>query len=361
MKSRIDSEGNLAVVDPGFDSLELLQTIYPEYEISMAELPGFTSPRFLLTRNMGSSVSDLTELSEDNLWDIHDSVMAEPPTGILSVASASILDLKIELARRILSHCHLCAHRCGVDRIQGETGICGLGAQATVANAFVHIAEEPPINPSLLISLAGCGLRCRYCQQWELLDPAISGESLEASLWHRLPTDGARSLSFIGGNPDESLYAILCFLADAPDDWSLPVVWNSNGYASPETVRLLEGIVDCYVPDFKYGSDDCTGKLSGAPGYPEAARETIRAMLSQGVPVIVRILALPGHFWCCNVPVLEMLAFMKSKHLYISVLGQYWPDWQITEADGEMARHITMDEVRQVHDLACKLGLQIIE
>ena len=84
-------------------------------------------------------------------------------------------------------------------------------------------------------------------------------------------------------------------------------------------------------------------------------------MLSQRVPVIVRILVLPGHFDCCHAPVLEMLASMNSEHLYVSVLGQYWPDWQITEADGEMARRVTTDEVKQVHNLACKIGLQIIE
>ena len=362
IRIRIGDDGCVAVVDPGFNALDLLQSIDSDYKIRRSNFAGFTSPVFLLTRNMGCRVSDnLSELSEAKLWDIHDSTMAEPPTGFLPVAGASLLDLKIELSRRILLHCHLCGHRCGVDRIQGEIGICGLGAQAVVAETFIHIAEESPINPSLLISLSGCGLRCRYCQQWELLDPAISGESLGTSLWHRLPIDGARSLSFIGGNPDESLYAILNFLADAPPDWSLPVVWNSHGYASPEAVRLLKALVDCYLPDFKYGSDDCASKLSGAPRYPEAAREAIRAMLSQGVPVIVRILVLPGHFDCCHARVLDTLAPMNSENLYVSVLGQYWPDWQITEADGELARCVSVDEVKQVRSLACEFGLKIIE
>ena len=213
----------------------------------------------------------------------------------------------------------------------------------------------------LSISLAGCGLRCRYCQQWELLDPAISDESLDADLWHRLPTDGARSLSFIGGNPDESLHAILRFLADAPRDWSLPVVWNSHGYGSPEAVRLLDGIIDAYVPDFKYGRDECGIKLSGAPGYPEVAREAINAMLAQGLPVMVRILVLPDHFDCCHKPVLEKLASMESEYLYVSINGQYWPHWKITSSDGRMSEPTPPEEVQAVHDLARDLGLKVID
>ena len=361
MRIRISDDGSVAVIDPGFDALDLLQSIDPDFEIRQSVLPGYTYPRIALAKCLRCGFSDISQLSDDALWDIHEKLLVAIRDDRISCGSPSLLDVKIELAHRILSDCHLCAHSCGIDRTCGEKGICGLSTEATVANAFVHIAEEPPINPSLLVSMSGCGLRCRYCQQWELLDPAISGERLDASLWHRLPTDGARSLSFIGGNPDESLYAILEFLAAAPPDWSLPVVWNSHGYGSPEAVQLLDGVVDCYVPDFKYGSNECAIKLSGAPGYPEVAREAIHAMLAQRVPVIVRILVLPGHFRCCHRPILDTLASLNRENLYVSIRDQYWPDWQITEADGQLARRVAVEEVNQVHNLACKLGLKIIE
>lgn len=132
------------------------------------------------------------------------------------------------------------------------------GYHLSIASSLIHIAEEPPINPSLLLSLSGCGLRCRYCQQAALLDPAsVDGEQLDAAMWEKLCIDGARSLSFIGGNPDESLYAVLRFLATAPSNWELPVVWNCHAYGTPETMRLLDGLVDVYVPDFKYGDEYC--------------------------------------------------------------------------------------------------------
>ena len=358
----IDNSGSVSILDPGPDALGLLQSIDPDFRICQSALPGFTSPGFLLTRSMGCGVSgDLSELSEDILWDIHEIAMADPPTGILSVDSASLLDLKIELSRRALTHCHFCAHRCGIDRTQGEKGICGLGIDATVADAFVHIAEEPPINPSLFVSIAGCGLHCQFCQQWELLDEEYPGERLDADLWKKLPVEGARSLSFIGGNPDESLYAILRFLATAPSGWSLPIVWNSHGYGTPETARLLEGLVDAHIPDFKYGNDECGRELSNAPRYPEAAREAIRAMLTQGVPVIVRILVLPGHYHCCHIPALETLAGMSRENLYVSIRDQYWPDYRISSPDGRMAAPTPPDEVEKVYEAAHDLGLRLIE
>jgi putative pyruvate formate lyase activating enzyme len=236
-----------------------------------------------------------------------------------------------------------------------------LGTEAVVAEQFVHIAEEPPINPSLLISLYGCGLRCRYCQQWELLDPAkAGGKRLEASLWESLDIEGARSLSFIGGNPDESLYAILRFLASGPPDWELPVAWNCNAYATPEVVQLLDGVVGAYVPDFKYGDERCSRELSHAPGYPAAARAALRAMIAQHVPVIVRILVLPGHFKCCHVTVLDFLGSLACDNLLVSVRGQYCPDWRINAKDGEMARRPYPEEVGEVREKALSLGLNLV-
>ena len=358
MRLRVDSNGSLSIVDPGFNALDLLQSIDPDFGIRQSELPGFISPRFLMARNIGCGVSHLSGLAEEALWDIHDDIMCNLRRD--NHYGLSFLDLKIELAHRILSNCHLCSHRCGVDRIHGEKGICGLGADAIVAGSFAHIAEEPQINPSLLISLAGCGLHCPYCQQWELLDPEYPGERLDADLWDRIDVEGARSISFIGGNPDESLYSILRLLREAPADLSLPVVWNCNGYASPETARLLDGIVDCYIPDFKYGNARCS-QIFNAPGYSVIAEENIRSMLMQEVPVIVRILVLPGHYECCHIPVLEVLASMKGEYLYVSVRNQYWPDYQMTFSDGAMSRRTPPEEAKIVLEKAYNLGLQVIE
>lgn len=368
LRVRVDAEGRLEVIDPSFDSVPLLKSIDPGFRLHRSPLLGFTSPRFLQLRERGCGLfqESLASLPEDWLWERHAAVMTRlregRPLPIKSPEQASVLDLKIAIAGRNLSNCRLCGHRCGVDRSGGEYGKCLLGSEALVADHFVHIAEESPLNPSLLIGLVGCGLSCRFCQQGELLDPAgVGGERLAPSLWSNLSFKGARSLSFIGGNPDESLYAVLCFLAAAPSNWRLPVVWNSNAYGSPETLRLLEGVADAYVPDFKYGNEACGQALSKAPDYPAIAKNAISTMLSQHVPVIVRILVLPGHLECCHVPVIDALAHLNSEYLFVSVRGQYYPDWQITEADGPLARRPTQEEILAIRDRARCAGLTLID
>jgi putative pyruvate formate lyase activating enzyme len=237
-----------------------------------------------------------------------------------------------------------------------------LGTEATVAEHFVHIAEEAPINPSLVLNLAGCGLRCRFCQQGALLEPSrVTGERLEPELWARLQAKGARSLSFVGGNPDESLYAILRFLAAASLNWRLPIAWNCHAYGTLETMSLLEGVVDAYVPDFKYGNEACARRLSAVSHYPATARAAITAMLAQGVSVIVRILVLPGHFACCHVPMLDFLATLDRERLWVSVRGQYCPDSKIAREDGALVRRTSREETEAVRDKARSLGLTLID
>lgn len=355
----ITEDGTVVLVDPDFDSLPLLRSVDPCFRVQRAPLAGFAKPRFVRLRSLGSGIAaDQLLLEADaSLW------KPTAPSGNRRVVpcEASALDVRIELARRALAQCNLCARRCGVDRTRNELGVCGLGADARVAEHFVHIAEEASINPSLVLNLAGCGLRCRYCQQGALLNPAlVGGELLTPDLWSSLDARGARSLSLVGGNPDESVYAILRFLAAAPANWHLPIVWNTHAYATPETLRLLDGVVDCYLPDFKYGSEECGRRLSGISEYPATAHAAIAGMLKQGVPVIVRVLVLPGHFDCCHAPALESLAGLPQENLSVSVRGQYTPDWKITPRDGTLARRVTPEETVRVCQRASDLELRLV-
>jgi len=367
IRIRINNDGGLEVVDPGFDSLSLMKSIDPGFRIRRAKLPGFTTPKFLRTRNFGCSIpiKKIHEESEDVLWDIHAekvrSLNRREVTPEILKEEASLLDLKIEISRRILSKCRLCGNRCGVNRLQGEVGVCGLGIKGRVGEHFIHISEEAPINPSLIISLAECGLRCRFCQQrWLINMPLPFSENLGAELWSKLDKKGARSLSFAGGNPDESLYDILCFLKVAPKDWRLPVVWNCNGFATFETIMLLDAVVDVYLPDFKFGNKKCGRLLSVATDYPDVAKKAIFAMLDQGVPVILRILVLPGHFECCHKPALDFLASLNANNLFISIRGQYCPDGEITHLDSDLNRRPTHEEIERVRNYVEKIGLSLI-
>ena len=368
LRLRVNDAGGLEVVDPGLDTVALLRAIDPGFRIRRATLGAFRKPRFIGLRQWGSGLEDeaLPDLPEAALWAAHvrvaETAATRKPLRRRHPGEASVLALKAALAERLLAPCRLCAQRCAVDRRRGERGRCALGAAAWVAEHFVHIAEEAPINPSLMIGLAGCGLRCRFCQQWPLLKPRqIEGEPLDAALWSRLDARGARSLSFIGGNPDESLPAILRFLNQAPAGWVLPIVWNSHAYATPETLRLLEGVVDAYVPDFKYGSEGCGRRLAGAAHYLAVARAAIETMLGQGTPVLVRVLVLPGHLECCHLPALAALAALQAPNLAVSIRGQYCPDGRVTARDGVLARRPTAEEMATVRACAQALGLRAVD
>lgn len=364
VRLRVGVDGRLEVVDPGIESLDLLRAIDPDFCIREARLTAFRQPRCLQLHQLGGGLEEkaLAELPEKTLWEFHNQAMHRVAReSESSPGEASLLALKRILAERMLAPCCLCGYRCAVDRHHGVAGRCGLDARGRVAEHFVHIGEEAPINPSLVVSLAGCGLRCRYCQQWPLLKPMrVESQTLDGRIWSQLDTQGARSLSFVGGNPDESLPSILRFLEQMPHDWSLPIVWNSHAYASPQTLQLLDGVVDVYIPDFKYGDEGCGQRLSAAPNYPQVAREAISAMLGQSVPVLVRILVLPGHVECCHLPTLDTLAKLQAPGLQVSIRDQYAPDWRISERDGELTRRPSVNEVARVREHAKTLRLTVL-
>lgn len=365
---RIDQRGRLEIVDPGWESLPLLRAIDPSFEVRRSPLVGFSRPRFGLAARLRIPIERraLRGLGEDELWAAHAVAMerfgepvalGRPPRH----GAATLLDLKVELARRLLGPCRLCPRRCAADRSAGERGACGVGDDATVTEHFVHVGEEPPINPSLLLSLGGCALRCRHCQQADTVDGrVVEGELLDARLWDRLDRRGARSLSFAGGNPDESLPAILRFLASAPRRWRLPVVWNTHAWSEEGVIDLLDGVVDAWLPDWKHGSAACGRACSGVADYPEIASQAIARMDRQGVPVFVRILVLPGHVHCCHEPALRTMAGMGLRNASVSIRGQYAPDGWTTDGVGQLGRRPTEAEIREVERLARDLGLALL-
>jgi putative pyruvate formate lyase activating enzyme len=347
-------------VDPDLEMLPLIQELDCSFTVRGESLQGFSAPRLMTTAATGCGVAlaSLADASRDDLWRAHDA--AQHLGDRRRDEEASLLELKIEIARRMLRKCGLCGLRCGVNRTGGERGRCGLGQEAYVHESYVHIAEEPPINPSLNISLRGCGLRCRFCQQSPALQPyGPEADSLGSATWAQLDLHEARSLSFVGGNPTESLPSVLAFLASAPPDFALPVVWNSSGFDGAEAIRLLEGVCDAFVPDCKYGNDECAVALSNAPGYTGVMRAAVEEMCRQGVPVFVRMLVLPGHVGCCHVPSLELLAPWR-KQIRLNVLSQYMPDFLIGAGDGELARCVSSEEVTAVRGAAENAGFNVM-
>jgi putative pyruvate formate lyase activating enzyme len=355
IKTRVLEDGRVEIVDPDIEALTLLKAIDPEFRIRRTRLRNFSRPRLLSTRTHGLPLkkNDLKTLSTDDLWMIHDNALNDDSSRFIQ-GKATLLDLKIELAARAIRECRICGRECGVDRYAGERGYCGLGVDGNVGECFVHIAEEAQINPSINVNLRGCGLKCRFCQKHELLSPKGPGKPLDLSLWKELRSKAARSISFIGGNPDESICAILRFLKGAPSRFNKPIVWNSNGYAAKIIYKLLSGIVDAYIPDVKFYGEACSRELTGSSNYFEMFKTGIEEMERQNVPIFVRILVLPGHMECCHKPLINHIARYRES-IKLNVMDQYYPDYLISQKH-LMGRRPSTVEINTIRSYAERVG-----
>jgi len=357
LKTRLLEDGGMEIVDPDMESLPLLRAINPGFKIKRSTIQSFQKPHLKVTIRQLLPVGkdDLMKIKTRELWDLHENISLSPQHVSHGKGKASLLDLKIELAKRALLTCHLCGRKCGVNRIAGEAGFCGLGIDSAVGECFIHITEEAPINPSININIRGCGLKCSFCQKYDLLDLQGPGVPLEPIFWEELRSQTARSVSFIGGNPDESVYSILRFLSHAPSWFNKPICWNSNGYASRTVYELLRGVVDIYIPDMKFHDKGCSQNLAGGcSNYFEMFQEGITEMVQQGVPIIVRMLVMPGHLQCCHFPLIKYLA-RYNKHVRLNIMGQYYPDYQVSQQQSPLNRRPAQSEIDDARSYAVRL------
>jgi len=280
---------------------------------------------------------------------------------------------RVRTAYARLRSCDLCPHQCRVDRIGGETGFCRAGLKPKVASASLHRGEEPPISGtrgSGTIFFSWCTLRCCFCQNFPISQLG-NGEELStrglAERMLKLQRLGAHNINLV--TPGHYLPQILAALWLAiPRGFRLPLVWNSNGYETVATLALLEGIVDIYLPDFKYGLDEDALLFSDAPDYPRLAMESIRAMVRQvgddlavekGIAthgIIVRHLVLPGRLENSRVA-LRQLKNEISTSLPISLMSQYTPTERV-KSHPQLGRRILQAEYSQIVDDALDLGFE---
>ncbi len=280
----------------------------------------------------------------------------------LDPVSPSLMDLKVELAKRVLKECHFCEHSCGVDRTAGERGICGVGERARVSSEFVHYGEEPELVPSHTIFFSGCTFDCQFCQNWDISQSPDAGaetspEALSSTVdAHR--RGGSRNVNWVGGDPTPNMPTVLAALAGCSE--SVPSVWNSNMYLSMDAMKLLFGTQDVYLTDLKYGNDDCALKYSKVPGYWGPVARNHRLAFADA-EVIIRHLVLPGHVECCTRPVLEWIAAELGTGVRVNIMGQYRPAGRVgrhPEEFPDLKRSPTGEEMDRAFQIADDLGLE---
>jgi putative pyruvate formate lyase activating enzyme len=282
------------------------------------------------------------------------------------------LAARAERAGVRLRRCLLCPRQCRVDRLIGELGECRTGARARVASAGPHYGEEAPLvgrGGSGTIFFAGCNLACVFCQNYDLSHLCQGREQEPAELARamiELQKMGCENINFV--SPSHVVPQILAALLLAVEEGlRLPVVYNTGGYDSLSTLRLLDGLVDIYMPDMKYADDRVGERLSGVPDYVERNRAAVREMHRQvgdleldqrGVArrgLLVRHLVLPDG-QAGGEEVFRFIASELSADTYVNVMDQYHPAYR-AERYGEISRPSTAMEHRAAVEQARKAGL----
>ncbi len=279
-------------------------------------------------------------------------------------------------AREILASCTLCPWECQVNRLEGETGHCRAPAEAVISSYNAHFGEEPELvgfYGSGTIFFTHCNLDCIFCQNWEISQEG-SGRPVNVDQLARvmlsLQANNCHNINLV--TPTPHIAAILEALTLAVDGGlALPLVYNCGGYESIETLKLLEGIIDIYMPDFKYWDPEAAQKHSGPPDYPEKARAALKEMQNQvgdldtdhnGIAksgVIVRHLVLPDNLAGSD-QVVDFLTREISPRCAVNIMRQYFPAYKAREYP-PLDRPLKSVEYFVARKKAADAGLRILK
>ncbi len=287
--------------------------------------------------------------------------------------SEAEFDRRIERAYSLMQPCVLCPRRCKARRLEGELGKCRTDVLPKVSSYNVHHGEEPPISAgrgSGTIFFSYCNLRCLFCQNYPISQLGHGNEvRIEdlARMMLQLQAQGCHNINFV--TPTHVVPQILAALKRAAaDGLSVPLVYNSGGYDMPAELKLLEGIVDIYLPDMKYADEETARTCSGIDGYPQVNRAAILEMYHQvgilemdeeGVAyrgLLIRHLVLPNNL-SGTTEVLRFIAGQLSPKTYVSLMSQYFPAYRAAEHPA-LSRRLTEEEYSQAVSAARNFGLE---
>jgi putative pyruvate formate lyase activating enzyme len=279
-----------------------------------------------------------------------------------------------------LRDCRACPRDCRVNRLEDESKVCGIGRHARVASAAAHLGEEDCLRGwkgSGTIFFSSCNLKCVFCQNWDISQQAIGPEypaERLAELMLALQRLGCHNINFV--TPEHVAPQVIeAVAAAAARGLRLPIVYNTSAYDSVRSLRLLDGLVDIYMPDFKFWRPETARRLAKAKDYPERAREAILEMHRQAGPlrfspdglarrgVLVRHLVMPGQLDETEA-IFGWLASEVSPDTFVNVMAQYRPSHQVGQAgrDGSakyeaINRRPTTEEILRAYDAASRAGL----
>jgi putative pyruvate formate lyase activating enzyme len=364
------------------------------FAVSINRMPA----KYLISKSISCNLTDLTVASEEGLWEEHRNLMEtflEIWKGVrsgehdiisnLARGKSSLMDLNVELTRRMLRHCNFCRWNCQIDRsIQtvgggaGETkkhGTCQLESTSKVSSYFHHRGEELVFRGTMgsgTIFFTSCNMRCSFCQNGDISTDKDNGilitPNLLALMIWQLRMEGCHNTNWVGGDPTIHLHTIveaismldsfqmpninknkehLNYIEAVKSDnytnyfntwlknseyafykkrlFNSPQLWNSNFFMSNQTMCVLRSLMDAWLPDFKFGPGKCALELSRTPWYWDTITNNLRLIHEWGEDFVIRHLIMPNHVECCTKPILDWIA-TNMPEVPVNIMDQYYPD-----------------------------------
>ncbi len=372
----ISRKGNVPIVYQRPDSVSILDD-----EDAVSRLSRYfkilrreTISKQLIAKMLKVNI-DAKKSSLNELWEIHDNKVEELYEMIKEFSDEelkemwskkgkseyNLVDLKAEIAHRLLKSCNFCEWNCNVDRTRGRKGVCLLNSKAYVASIFIHIGEESELVPSYTIFFSHCNFKCVFCQNWDIsqvhsgreIPPVLVADAIKSE-WNNFRI---RNVNWVGGEPTPNLHYILDVIRLV--DVSVPMVWNSNLYDSVEAMKLLKGIIDVWLPDFKYGNNNCALRYSKIRNYFDVVTRNLKMISDWGEEIIIRHLILPNHVECCTLPILRWVKRnMNLEKLRFNLMDQYRPEYKAHKYP-EINRPINRREWVKALKVARELGISL--
>lgn len=270
--------------------------------------------------------------------------------------------------------CNVCPFKCNIDREDKNLGVCKIGGKIKISYVSTHMWEEPCISGSKgsgTIFFTGCNLRCVFCQNYKISRKESEGTEISeeelANIFLEKQKEGVHNINLVSPTP-YIRYIKKAIIIAKQKGLNIPIVYNSNGYENVESIKELEGLIDIYLPDFKYADDNLAKKYSSAINYKENCIKVIKEMYRQvgnavfdtnGIiqkGIIIRHLVLPNNI-CNSKSVLKEISENFDKKIYISLMGQYIPQDKSIEYE-ELNRKITKEEYDEIIDYFFEVGLE---
>jgi len=314
--------------------------------------------KFLLLKSFEVEIPKGASLEE--LWKLHDDLIKEfneSEIQKIKFYKSNLLTLKKIIASKIIKECQLCEWKCKVDRTKGQKGFCQLDDKLRISSEFIHMGEESFITPSHTIFFWSCNMFCIFCQNYTISFRLEEGETIEpkilAKIIERRRREGCRNCNLVGAESTMFLHNIFEVFENVNEN--VPVIWNSNMYMSELSMKLLDGFIDVYLTDFKFGPGNCSQELARTKNYWNVVARN-HLIASKQAEVVVRHLILPNHIECCTFPILEWISKNLGQNCIVNLMDQYYPYFKALENE-KINRRITKEEYRKALEKARELRL----